>query len=253
MQTTRATIMTPLQTVKLSRQNIYPQIPSSEIWMEIEWKYPIQFFVGRNGSRKTRTATALAQEARSQGIPTRFLSTDRLAGLMFFNATQVGSIPLPQHMKGTALGESEEKQAKDHSLTQGTAHDALITMREFPDVALRLEALLRRAFGRRIRLVEASGFVDPMIEHDGETYSLLRDEGHGLRELVILLINVYRPDWNLLVIDEPELHLHPSLTRLCLTELENECAATNRHAVLVTRCGWQKISTTRFTTTRKKG
>ena len=68
----------------------------------------------------------------------------------------------------------------------------------------------------------------------GQEYSLWKAEGHGLRELVILLTYVYRPDWQFLVVDEPELHLHPSLARLWLAELQFECRTTDRRALVVT-------------------
>jgi hypothetical protein len=67
-----------------------------------------------------------------------------------------------------------------------------------------------------------------------EEYSLLRDEGHGLRELVVLLAATYRDDWSLLVVDEPELHLHPAMVRLWLSELQTECRASDRRAIIVT-------------------
>ena len=50
----------------------------------------------------------------------------------------------------------------------------------------------------------------------------------------MLLIEAYRTDWNLLVVDEPELHLHPAMVRLWLTELSRVCAKTGRRAVVVT-------------------
>jgi hypothetical protein len=85
-----------------------------------------------------------------------------------------------------------------------------------------------------LELRESAGYLDPYIRIGNVDYSLLREEGHGLRELVILLTAIYREDWNLLVIDEPELHLHPSMTRLWLSELERVCRDGNRRAIVVT-------------------
>lgn len=220
-----------LPQVRVTASQLYPG-SSAEVWMDADWSHAIQFFVGRNGSGKSRMAKALVDSVRNSGGSARLLSTDRLVGLMAFTSYQFGSVTA--NFKGTPLGDDDVLQARNVSLQQGAATDALLTLREFPDVSLRLGALLRRAFGRRVRLTERSGFLDPIIETDAGSYSLLRDEGHGLRELVVLLVNVYRPDWQLLVVDEPELHLHPSLTRICMAELEEECLRTNRRAVVVT-------------------
>lgn len=81
---------------------------------------------------------------------------------------------------------------------------------------------------------ELTGFLDPVVKMGDTEYSLFREEGHGLRELVVLLTAIYSDDWRLLVLDEPELHLHPSVARLCIGELERECARSDRRAIIVT-------------------
>jgi len=114
------------------------------------------------------------------------------------------------------------------------ATEQMLVLHEQPDVALRVAAFLRRALGRVIELRETSGFLDPYVRIGSVEYSLLRDEGHGLRELVVLLTAVYRSDWKLLVVDEPELHLHPSMARLWVSELIRECESSGRNALVVT-------------------
>jgi hypothetical protein len=52
--------------------------------------------------------------------------------------------------------------------------------------------------------------------------------------LVVLLSAIYRPDWTLLIVDEPELNLHPSLTRLWLNLLRDECESSGRKAIVIT-------------------
>ena len=161
------------------------------------------------------------------------LSTDRLAGLMVYSNYGWTSVPNAEGLRGIPLGDQERAQARGFA-SFGSGIDEMYALKEQPEVWLRVAAFLRRALGRVMELRENAGLLDPYIRIGNVEYSLLRDEGHGLRELVILLTAVYRQDWSLLVVDEPELHLHPSMTRLWLSELERVCRSGNRRALVVT-------------------
>ncbi|MGW2015594.1 ATP-dependent nuclease [Streptomyces sp. NPDC001927] len=219
-----------LPSVTLLSSEVFPN--SSELPQRFltisDWPIPVSFFVGRNGSGKSRAAKEIARKL--DGV-TRILSTDRLAGLMSYAVYPWGS--MPNEMKGIPIGENERKQMLRAKAT-GLGNDELYSLKEQPEVWLRVAAFLRRAFGRVIELRETAGFLDPYVQVNGVEYSLLREEGHGLRELVILLAAVYRQDWKLLIVDEPELHLHPSMARLWLTELSAECERSGRRAIVVT-------------------
>lgn len=220
-----------LPDVVLTSAEVFPEGgDSSETFFMAEgWQHPVSYFVGRNGSGKSRVAKLVT--SRTGG---RLLSTDRLAGLMVYSNYGWTSVPALEGFKGIPLGDQERNQARSFSQQSGSGIDEMYALKEQPEVWLRVAAFLRRALGRIIELRENAGRLDPYIMVDNVEYSLLRDEGHGLRELVILLTAVYREDWQLLVVDEPELHLHPSLTRLWLSELERVCRSSNRRSVVVT-------------------
>lgn len=222
-----------LPKVSLLWENVYPGTDRvGELFFEPDWVHEVQFLVGRNGSGKTRTAKAMARAVTGRAV--HYLSADRLSGITAYTQHATGAGYFPREYGGAGTDDMAKQYAKQAAQEWGTANDTLHVLREQPDTFLRLAALIRRAFGRRIRLVEKSGFLDPVVEFEGQQYSLLREEGHGLRELVILLTAVYRTDWDLLLIDEPELHLHPSLSRLWLQELQEECRSSGRRALVIT-------------------
>jgi hypothetical protein len=221
----------PLPAVSIPTSEIFPQgADATEVFFTTaDWPDPVSYFVGLNGSGKSRTAKAIA--TRLSG---RLLATDRLAGLMSFQNYGWTSVPAQESYRGVPLGPQERTQARSFSQAWGSAVDDMYALKEQPEVWLRVAAFLRRSLNRVIELRETAGFLDPYIRVGGVEYSLLRDEGHGLRELVTLLTAVYRRDWRLLVVDEPELHLHPAMVRLWGSELERECKSPDRRAIVVT-------------------
>jgi energy-coupling factor transporter ATP-binding protein EcfA2 len=214
--------------LRLSWSDVFQVPDRADPFFEMEsWNRAIMFFVGRNGSGKSKCAQAIAARVPD----TRLLSTDRLVGIMAFNNYGWGSAPTPY--KGVPLDEATRNMVDEISKQSGGATVELYALREQPEVWLRVATFLRGAMHRVIELRERAGFLDPYVRVGNVEYSLLRDEGHGLRELVVLLAAVYRKDWSLLIVDEPELHLHPSLARLWLGELERECGRSQRHAIVV--------------------
>jgi hypothetical protein len=141
---------------------------------------------------------------------------------------------VPGDYRGVPISEQDRQHMNAVTRGIGSATEELYALKEQPEVWLRVAAFLRGALGRSVELRESAGFLDPYVRVGDVEYSLLRDEGHGLRELVVLLAATYRKDWPLLVVDEPELHLHPSMARIWLAELNRECSASGRCAIVVT-------------------
>jgi hypothetical protein len=220
-----------LPKIALTWQDVLPgHSRGAQPFFEItDWLQPVVFFVGRNGSGKTRTARQLAERMPSS----HRLSTDRLMGIMQVSSYQWGGLPEDEY-RGVPLSDEIRRQAAQFVRKGGMATEELYVLVEQPDVLIRVAAFIRRALGRTVELRIRAGYLDPVVVIGTEEYSLLRDEGHGLRELVVLLAATYRDDWSLLVVDEPELHLHPAMARLWLSELQTECRASGRRAVIVT-------------------
>ncbi|MBI5341448.1 MAG: ATP-binding protein [Mycolicibacterium rufum] len=153
------------------------------------------------------------------------------------STTHVGHLIIPstENYPGIPLGKDARQSTGSTARDRGVGHDDLYALQEQPEVGMRVAAFVKRALHRDIELRETSGFLDPYVSLGSSTpYSLLREEGHGLRELIILLTAVFREDWDLIVVDEPEVHLHPSMARLWLGELERVCRDSGRRAIIVT-------------------
>lgn len=187
----------------------------------------VSYFVGRNGSGKSKAAKVISN--RMNG---RYLATDRLIGIMSIDNYGWGSIP--GEYQGAPLRKVERENIRATADQHGVGTEHLLKLRDDPVVGLKVAAFLQHALGRVVEFRENAGFLDPYVRLNGIEYSLLRDEGHGLRELTLLLAAVYSEDWQLLVVDEPELHLHPALAQLWLAELARECESRQTNAIIVT-------------------
>lgn len=206
----------------------------SEPYIEIkDWSAPVQVFVGRNGSGKTRTAQALLRQVKGP-VDTRYLSSDRLFGLTT-SGHYGGNLNGPSgEFAGVGLSPDARQAAMRLGDEWGYGAETLLSLHDNPDARVRMAAAVQEALGRTIDFTSRNGLVDPIVIFESLTYPLLRSEGQGLKELVILLAAIYRPDWSLLIVDEPELNLHPSLTRLWMNLLRDECQASRRKAVVIT-------------------
>ena len=173
---------------------------------------PINFLVGPNGSGKSRFASALKDSLPSA----RMLGTDRLSG-MEQNSALRGMFG--DHLR-TGYDKGRFQQFKDAGET-GSGLDAIVLLEERLDLRIQVEGTLSHLFGRYITLEWDSGRLVPKasLGASGITYRLDRDECHGIKELLVLLTNLYNSDNQHLIIDEPELNLHPQYQAFFMQEV----------------------------------
>jgi len=200
--------------------NIPVSVEMPDLWGDVEFSKTewggLNYLVGPNGSGKTRFAVQLKACLSRAGMIPRYLSAERLSGLEKSSETlgQSGAL-----RRGFDIGRFSNYRS--WSLEQGLAADAFIILKQKIDVRIRVEAFLSSIFGRRIRFVEEGGFLRPKIQRilGGGEYSMKEDECHGLKELITLLAFLYDDEYNALIIDEPELHLHPQFETFLLSEM----------------------------------
>uniref|UniRef100_UPI0013C348B8 ATP-dependent nuclease n=1 Tax=Rhizobium terrae TaxID=2171756 RepID=UPI0013C348B8 len=145
----------------------------------------------------------------------RLLGTDRLTDMGFQGFGLFGD-----NLSG-GYQKMYFPQFKNAGETYGSGIDSFIILEERPDIRVKVEATLTDLFGRKISIEWDSGNLVPKATSSvsGEKYRLDREECHGIRELLVLLTNLYNDEHKYLIIDEPELNLHPQYQAFFMQEV----------------------------------
>jgi len=187
-------------------------------WEEKRFETPqigyINFLVGPNGSGKSKFAEALRSHLKNA----RLLGTDRLSGMEQID-----------HLRVVYGDRFAHGFAKDHfnhfkaAGMQGSGIDTIVLLEERMDLRIQVEATLSHLFSRKIILDWNSGNLVALavLGETGKPYRLDRDECHGIKELLVLLSHLYNDEHPYLIIDEPELNLHPQYQAFFMQEVRN--------------------------------
>lgn len=177
----------------------------------------LSFLVGPNGSGKSRFAERLNARLPNS----RLLGTDRLEGI---SASAMRNFIGDHFASGFQKNQFQNfRQAGN----RGSGIDAFIILEERPDIRVIIEATLSSLFDRDITLEWNSGYLVPMarLSRTGTSYRLDREECHGIRELLILLTHLHNDQHDFLIIDEPELNLHPQFQSFFIQEVRKIAGA----------------------------
>lgn len=174
---------------------------------------PINYLVGPNGSGKSQFASELIRHLKKS----RLLGTDRLRGME-------QSRPLDRYITGDAFGSGFAKNRFDDlkkAGNQGSGIDTIVLLEERIDLRIQVEATLSHLFDREIILEWDSGNLVGKVRHRGgnDSYRLDREECHGIKELLVLLTHLYNDEHSHIIIDEPELNLHPQYQAFFMQEV----------------------------------
>lgn len=167
----------------------------------------VNFLVGPNGTGKSRFSDKLKKQLKTAGYKVRLLNAERLTG---FEKTNYSSdISINQLQSGLSI--NKFSKYKSQSDNHGLSTSAFVLLKERLDVRINVEAFLTDMFSKSIRLVEEGGFLKPKVQNiaGGEEYVIKTAECHGLKELITLLAYLFDPNKDCIILDEPELHLHP--------------------------------------------
>lgn len=191
-----------------------PQLWAGE-FVKSTWN-SVNFIVGANGTGKSLLSDQLKGLLQRKGFKVRQLTAERLAG---FEKSEYNYFSSSGIVNG--LNISQFKEYTNWGNQYGLSSPAFILLKQRLDIRIRIEAILSDLFKKNIRLVEEGGFLKPKMQNinGGEEYSLKEQECHGLKEIISLLTFLYDDEYNCLIFDEPELHLHPQFQSFFLNEV----------------------------------
>lgn len=146
----------------------------------------VNLIVGANGSGKTLLAEEIANQLEKKNVHVSFLRADRKESDEFYE-----------------------------------------TLKENKNIREKIETILSNMFGKSIRFEKRFGsdgksetLVPIVINKVRATeYNLKQGECHGLKEIITLLISLYSINEGCLILDEPELHLHPQFQQFFMSEI----------------------------------
>lgn len=207
----------------------YPFTYKSNRDFEIKLYSGLTIFVGPNGSGKTRTLKEMRDYFKSEGNKVRYLSSNRLGEMEQYRST------IDQYsysIEDYSVGDLWKKKAR---YKIETISGDFFAMDEKRDVYIKVAERLSIMFGREIHLEWNAGQLKVYFEKKGdlEGYSVVL-EASGLVNLVSILAALYDDDIEILLIDEPEVSLHPQLQAYLLKEIKKIIKLYNKTVVIST-------------------
>ncbi|HBB29644.1 MAG TPA: hypothetical protein DC000_10455, partial [Clostridiales bacterium] len=184
--------------------------------VNISFNSGLTVFIGPNGSGKTQVMKALKTLLCQRGITrkVRYLSSNRVGILEQYRSQ---TMYYDMNNQNTYLGDINYKKAR-HQIEVATGD--FFTLDERKDVYIKVSERLSTLFDRDIFLQWDSGNLRVFFgKHgDSEQYDISA-EASGLINLVSILAALYDDEVGVLLIDEPEVSLHPQLQTFLINEI----------------------------------
>ena len=180
----------------------------------------ITTLVGPNGSGKTRALRSIQKELRSRHADAghvRFLPAGRTAPLEYFRAAI--NTPGVGPNRGEARYGDIDYRPRWHEI-ESVVGD-IMNLEQRPDLRIKVETRLQQLFERRIDFQwgqQGLAMSFTAMASNARYHSGL--EASGITQLVSLLAAIYDDTIETLIVDEPEISLHPQLQAFILEEME---------------------------------
>ncbi len=179
----------------------------------------ITTLLGPNGAGKTKVMTALKDLLRNEfgAQYVRFVSAGRM-GIIEYNRSNVEGNGSPDPNQ-THIGSYSSRNNRKNS---ETVIGDFFALNERPDLMLKVEARLQGLFHRTLKLswTQSGLKVDFRSLDPGAIPYGAGSEASGLTQLVAMLAAIDDDEIKFLLIDEPEVSLHPQLQAFILNEIQ---------------------------------
>ncbi|NOZ35742.1 MAG: AAA family ATPase [Chlorobi bacterium] len=186
----------------------------------------ITTFLGPNGSGKTQLLRGLKSSLNSHlnGKKIRYISAGRLGPMENFRSDYDGQRGTPRFDNATFGDKTATKRRHQTETILGD----FATLSERPDILIKVQERLRKLFKRDLTIDWDGGnlkvFFARVDQDNNGNYSSAR-EASGLLHLVAILSALYDDEVGCLLIDEPEVSLHPQLQSFLLGEIAKVAGA----------------------------
>lgn len=195
----------------IERELLFPlPLPWSGESFQARYVGAVNFLVGPNGSGKSQFVRSLTGQ-----LGARLLASDRLSGMEQPRFSGLMGDPFQE-----GIGKNQFKYVRQAGV-DGAGIDAFLLLEERLDLHIQVESTLSHLFNREIILEWDSGHLRANMRRSGSSgsYRLDREECHGIKELIVLLTHLYDLGNKYLIIDEPELNLHPQYQAFFMQEV----------------------------------
>ena len=191
----------------------------------------LTILVGTNASGKTQTLKKIRDIMKSElgGNKVRYLSSNRIGNMeQYRSKTNQYSYTIDDY----TLGDQATKRAR---LQIETACGDFFAMDERKDVFIKVSERLSVLFNRNIFIRWDAGQMKVFFgKTDSEQEYSVAAEASGLVNVISILAALFDESVEVLLIDEPEVSLHPQLQSYLLREMKNVVKKYNKTIIIST-------------------